>query len=78
MNVLGPLCYNLITVVNCYSVYSSSFDGEFSSSLVQVTSDGFLLMAMASILPSSSMISQLTNVHTHFVTWFWAMAPHNQ
>ena len=33
------------------------------SSLVQVTSDGFLIMAMASILPSSSMISQLTNVH---------------
>ena len=26
-------------------------------------SDGFLLMAMASILPSSSKISQLTNVH---------------
>ena len=49
--------------VNCDSVYSSSFDGEFSSSLVQVTSDGFLLMAMASILPSSSKISQSTNVH---------------
>ena len=43
--------------------FSSSFDGEFSSSLVQVTSDGFLLMAMASILPSSSKISKLTNVH---------------
>ena len=36
--------------VNCDSDYSSSFDGEFSSSLVQVMSDGFLLMAMASIL----------------------------
>ena len=50
--------------VNSDSVYSSSFDGEFSYSLVQVTSDGFLLMAMASILlSSSSKISQLTNVH---------------
>ena len=45
------------------NVYSSSFDGEFSSSLVQVTSDGFLLMPMASILPSSSKISQSSNVH---------------
>ena len=49
--------------VNCNSVCSSSFDGEFSSSLVHLTSDGFLLMAMASILLSSSIISQLTNVH---------------
>ena len=49
--------------VNRDSVYSSSFDGEFSSSLVQVTSDGFLSMAMVSILLSSSKISQLTNVH---------------
>ena len=49
--------------VNRVSVYSSSFDGAFSSSLVQVTSDGFLLMAMASILLFPSKISQLTNVH---------------
>ena len=54
---------NLLVIRLMVSVYSSSFDGEFSSSLVQVARDGFLLMPMASILLSSSKISQLTNVH---------------
>ena len=54
-----PLASHVVQLSSNFSgsksfYFSSSFDGEFSSSLVQVTSDGFLLMAMASILLSSS------------------------